>query len=170
MSEKNVNLTVASLEVTTTEQANPAIPTWFAEALLLGQYWQHCGLLERLQQQAHVNRGRMGKYEVCDFVLLLLAYAVSGLTSLEAFFEQLSSVASVLMSVWGRQHCPVASTLSRFLADVDNDAVEALRELFESALLEHSPIGPELGVTDRSGKRWMVFDIDGTTKAVRHRV
>lgn len=81
MSEKNVNLTVASLEVTTTEQANPAIPTWFAEALLLGQYWQHCGLLERLQQQAHVNRGRMGKYEVCDFVLLLLAYAVSGLTS-----------------------------------------------------------------------------------------
>jgi hypothetical protein len=95
---------------------------------------------------------------------------VSGLTSLEAFFEQLSSVASVLMAVWGRQHCPVASTLSRFLADVDNDAVEALRELFESSLLEHSPIDPELGVSDRSGERWMVFDVDGTTKAVRHRV
>lgn len=170
MSQKNVNLTVAGLEITTTEQANPAIPTWFAEALLLGQYWQRCGLLERLQQQVHVNRGRMGKYEVCDFVLLLLAYAVSGLTSLEAFFEQLSSVAPVLMAVWGRQRCPVASTLSRFLADVDNTAVEALRDLFEIDLLEYSPIDPELGVSDRSGKRWMVFDVDGTTKAVRHRV
>ena len=137
MSQKNVNLTVAGLEMNLTEQPNPAIPTWLAEALLLGQYWQRCGLLERLQHQVHVNRGRMGKYEVCDFIWLLLAYAVSGLESLEAFFEQLSSVAPVLMAVWGRQQCPVASTLSRFLADIDTDAVEALRELFESALLEH---------------------------------
>ena len=170
MSQKNVNLTVAGLEMNLTEQPNPAIPTWLAEALLLGQYWQRCGLLERLQHQVHVNRGRMGKYEVCDFIWLLLAYAVSGLESLEAFFEQLSSVAPVLMAVWGRQQCPVASTLSRFLADIDTDAVEALRELFESALLEHSPLNPEFGVSDRSGKRWVVFDVDGTTKAVRHRV
>jgi len=78
MSQKNVNLTVAGLEMNLSEQSNPAIPTWLAEALLLGQYWQRCGLLERLKQQVHVNRGRMGKYEVCDFVLLLLAYSVSG--------------------------------------------------------------------------------------------
>lgn len=170
MSKKNIHLTVAGLELNTTEQLNPAIPAWLAETLLLGQYWQRCGWLARLQQQVHVHRGRMGKYEVCDFVLLLLAYAVSGLESLQAFFEQLSSVAPVLMAVWNRQHCPVASTLSRFLADVDNDTVEALRELFEIALLEHSPIDSELGVSDRNGKRWIVFDIDGTAKAVRHRV
>jgi hypothetical protein len=170
MSQKNVSLTVAGLEITTTEQLNPATPAWLAEALLLGQYWQSSGLLERLQRQVHVNRGRMGKYEVCDFVLLLLSYAVSGLNSLQAFFEQLSSVAPVLMAVWDRQHCPVASSLSRFLADVNNDAVEALRDLFEAALLEHSPINPDLGVTDRTGKQWTIFDVDGTTKAVRHRV
>lgn len=170
MSENNVSLTVAGLEITTTEESNPAIPVWLAEALLLGQYWQSSGLLERLQQQVHVSRGRMGKYEVCDFVLLLLSYAVSGLSSLQAFFEQLSSVAPVLMAVWNRQQCPVASSPSRFLADVDSDAVEALRDLFENALLEHSPIDPELGVTDRTGKQWTIFDVDGTTKAVRHRV
>lgn len=99
MSQKNVSLTVAGLEITTTEQSNPATPVWLAEALLLGQCWQSSGLLERLQRQVHVNRGQMGKYEVCDFVLLLLSYAVSGLKSLQAFFEQLSHVAPVLMAV-----------------------------------------------------------------------
>ena len=40
MSENNVSFTAAGLlEVTTTEQANLAIPNWLAEALLVGQYW-----------------------------------------------------------------------------------------------------------------------------------
>jgi len=171
MSENRASITTGGLEVTANEQTNLAIPSWFAEAVLVGQYWQNSGLLARLQQQVQVSRGRMGRYEVCDFVLLLLAYAVSGLDSLEAFFKQLSSVSPVLMAVWGRQHCPVASTLSRFLADIDPQAVEALRELFETDLTEHrQSFGDELGVSDRSGKQWVVFDVDGTVKPVRHRV
>lgn len=171
MSDKPVRFTVSALEITTHEQANLAIPPWLAEALLVGQYWQSSGLLARLQQQVRVSRGRMGRYEVCDFTLLLLAYALSGLDSLQLFFEQLAPVASVLMSIWGRQHCPVASTLSRFLADVDVDAVEALRDLFESSFLQQPrPLADELGLKDRNGNRWTVFDVDGTTQAVRHRV
>ncbi|MBD1857650.1 MULTISPECIES: hypothetical protein [Leptolyngbya] len=138
MSENNVRFTVAGLlEVTATEQSNLAIPTWLAEALLVGQYWNQSGLLEQLQQQVRVSRGRMGQYEVCDFVLLLLAYAVSGVETLKLFFEQLESVKPVLMSVWKRAKCPVAATLSRFLADVDESAVEQLRSLFEMDLLVH---------------------------------
>ena len=76
-------------------------------------------------------------YEVCDFVLLLLAYAVSGLPTLKLFFEQLESVKSVLMAIWQRQNCPAASTLSRFLRDVGSTALEQLRALFESDLLAH---------------------------------
>jgi hypothetical protein len=171
MSENSISLTVAALEVSTTEQANPAIPSWFAEAVLVGQYWQSHGLLERLQQQVQVSRGRMGRYEACDFVLLLLAYAVSGAESLQAFFAQLAPVASVLMSVWGRQHCPVASTLSRFLAAIESESVDALRDLFELDLqAARLPISEQLGVSDRRGKHWVVFDVDGTVKAVRHRV
>ncbi len=137
MSENNVSFTVAGLlEVTTTEQSNLAIPNWLAEALLVGQYWNQSGLLKQLQQQVRVSRGRMGRYEVCDFVLLLLAYAVSGLETLKLFFEQLESVKPVLMPVWKREQCPVAATLSRFLADVDEQAVEQLRSLFEADLLE----------------------------------
>jgi hypothetical protein len=171
MSENNVSLTVAGLlEVTTTEQSNLATPNWLAEALLVGQYWNQSRLLERLQQEVRVSRGRMGRYEVCDFVLLLLAYAVSGVATLKLFFEQLESVRGVLMSVWKRAKCPVAGTLSRFLADVDESAVEQLRSLFEADLLSH-PIEMKtaMGLSDRTGKRWVVFDVDGTVKATRHR-
>jgi hypothetical protein len=170
MSDNNSGFSVAGLAVTTTEQSNFATPTWLAEAILVGQYWRQSGLLRQLQQQVRVSRGRMGNYEVCDFVLLLLAYAVSGVESLKLFFEQLASVKSVLMSVWERAECPVASTLSRFLADVDELAVAELRSLFEADLLAH-PIEMEtaMGLSDRTGNRWVIFDVDGTVKATRHR-
>jgi hypothetical protein len=170
MSENKLSFTLAGLEITTTEQSNPVIPAWLAEALLVGQYWHQSGLLERLQQQVRVSRGRMGHYEVCDFVLLLLAYAVSGVETLKLFFEQLESIKPVLMSLWKRVRCPVAATLSRFLAAVDEPAVEQLRSLFEADLLAH-PIEMKtaMGLSDRTGKRWVVFDVDGTVKATRHR-
>lgn len=171
MSAQTISLSAAGLEVTASSQPNPVIPAWFAEALLIGQYWQQHGLLDRLQQQVQVNRGRMGHYEVCDFVLLLLAYAASGLKTLSAFFAAMAPVRAVLMAVWGRQRCPVASTLSRFLADVNAEAVESLRQLFEADLFDHPlPRANEMGVRDRNGKRWLMFDVDGTAKTVRQRV
>jgi hypothetical protein len=113
-----ISTTVAGIELKAVEQANPVIPSWLGEILLMGEYWRMTGLLDRLQAQVKVHRGRMGQYDVCDFVLLLLAYAVSGLNTLKEFFEQLKCVKSIVMSVWQRQRCPVASTLSRFLRDI----------------------------------------------------
>ena len=172
MSEKTISFTVAGLELCANEEERRSIPTWLAEAVLVGQYWQSSGLLEHLNKRVKVNRGRMGQYEVCDFVLVMLAYAVSGLPSLAEFYRELvEPFKSVLMAVWGRKRCPVASTLSRFLTDVDEETVEQLRELFEEDL--HRGMAPELkqlGLTDRTAQRWMVFDVDGTVKAVRHRV
>jgi hypothetical protein len=112
----------------------------------------------------------MGHYEVCDFVLLLLAYAISGLNTLQSFFEQLNSVESVVMSVWQRQHCPVASTLSRFLQAIDTSALEQLRTLFDGDLKEHGFNPAESGhLVDRMGTVHWVFDIDGTHQAARQR-
>ena len=79
MSEKTISFTVAGLELCANEEEKRSIPTWLAEALLVGQYWQSSGLLNHLNERVKVNRGRMGQYEVCDFVLVMLAYAVSGL-------------------------------------------------------------------------------------------
>ena len=75
------------------------------------------------------------------------------------------------MAVWKRQRCPVASTLSRFLVDVNAPAVESLRQLFEADLFDHPlPRATAMGVQDSNGKRWLVFDVDGTAKTARQRV
>lgn len=146
-----ISTTVAGIELKTDEQANPVTPDWLGEVLLVGKYWRVTGLLDRLQTQVKIHRGRMGQYEVCDFVLLLLAYAISGLDTLQSFFEQLESVQSIVMSVWQRQHCPVASTLSRFLQAIDSGTLEQLRTLFEADLLEYgfAPVNSG-GLIDRS--------------------
>lgn len=165
-----ISTTVAGIELKADEQANPVTPSWLGEVLLVGEYWRMTGLLDRLQTQVKVNRGRMGQYEVCDFVLLLLAYAVSGLDTLQSFFEQLKSVQSIVMSVWQRQHCPVASTLSRFLQAIDSGALEQLRTLFEADLLEHGFAPADSGgLIDRAGNRFWIFDVDGTHQAARQR-
>jgi hypothetical protein len=56
------------LEVIATEQSNLTILTWLAEAILVGQYWNQNGLLEQLQQQVRVSRGRMGQYLDCGMI------------------------------------------------------------------------------------------------------
>jgi hypothetical protein len=84
MSE-TISTTVAGIELKANEQANPVLLNWLGEVLLVGECWRTTGLLDRLQTQVRVNRGRIGEYEVGDFVLLLLAYAVSGLDTLQNF-------------------------------------------------------------------------------------
>ena len=78
-----------NLEIAATEEENLSNPPWLAEMLLIAQLWRETGLLQKLNDSVHVQRGRMGTYQVCDYVLLLLAYAVSGAATLKDFFEQL---------------------------------------------------------------------------------
>ncbi len=62
------------------------VPSWFGEAVLLGQYWLEGGLVGYLEEEVRVERGRMGQYEVFHFVLLLNSYAISGEKTLSDFF------------------------------------------------------------------------------------
>jgi hypothetical protein len=75
------------------------------------------------------------------------------------------------MALFGRERLPARSTLSRFLAALPPEPVEALRALFLSDLLAR-PLVPEnepAGLWDRTGNQWLVFDIDGTREAARQR-
>ncbi|MEO8972518.1 MAG: hypothetical protein ABI406_13065 [Ktedonobacteraceae bacterium] len=66
---------------------------------------------------------------------------------------------------------PSRSTLSRFLAALDQATVEALRTLFLKDLLAR-PLEKEeqkAGLWDRQGNHFLVFDIDGTREAARQR-
>jgi hypothetical protein len=86
-----------------------------------------------------------------------------GEATLEAFYERLVPFAHPFMALFGHNRLPHRSTLSRFLAAVDQPTVEALRSLFHEDLTAR--LRPEIdpgGVWDRSGKHWGVVDVDST--------
>ena len=105
-----------------------------------------------------------------DFVVVLMGYAISGEPTLAAYYERLQPFATAFMALFGRTQLPHRSTLSRFLAALDQASVEALRSVFVQDALDHP--GPAEGVGglwDRQGQRWVVFDLDGTRQAARQR-
>ena len=75
------------------------------------------------------------------------------------------------MALFGRERLPHRSTLSRFLAALDQATVEALRALFLKDLLARPLESSEKpgGLWDREGTHWLVFDVDGTRQAARQR-
>src|SRR5260370_9892685 len=73
--------------------------------------------------------------QLIDFVAVLFGYAVSGERTLEAFYECLQPWADPFMALFGRDRLPARATLSRFLAALDQAAVESLRTLFLKDLL-----------------------------------
>ena len=145
-------------------------PPWLTEAVLIAQLWHSTGLLKLLQESVQVPRGRAGTYEVCDFTLLLLAYAASHETSLKDFRAGLAPYAGPLASLWQRASLPSASALSRFLAQVGPAPVAALGQLLFRDLVGHGIQQQAMGgLLDRQGQRHLLFDVDATIEAVRQR-
>jgi hypothetical protein len=103
-------------------------PPWFAEALVLLRHLGRQGFWKKLES---VQVARQCKdFEICDFVIVLVAYAVSNEKGLRAFYAAVAPVAAVLMAVCGRDRMPSPSALSQFLAAVEDEAIESLRTLF----------------------------------------
>ena len=75
------------------------------------------------------------------------------------------------MALFERERLPSRSALSRFLAALPEEPVEALRTLFLDDLLAR-PLTHDKqtgGLVDRAGNTWTVFAIDGTREAARQR-
>lgn len=148
----------------------PATPVWLGEVTLIAQYLAYQGIQKAIEQQVRFARRRFGEYDVIDFVAVLIGYALSGEPTLEAFYAHLLPFAPAYMALFGRQRLPHRSTLSRFLAALDPNAVEALRIRFSTDLLARSAHGEgQGGLWDRQGGHWLVFDVDGTRQAARQR-
>lgn len=161
----------SDVSIQTSPHSVPSPPSWLGEVTLLAHHLQRQGVFAALQEQVRFARRRFGRYDVIDFVAVLFGYAVSSERTLEAFYERLQPWASVFMALFGRERLPHRSTLSRFLAALDQAAVEALRTLFLHDLLAR-PLGSEeqsSGLWDRKGNHLLVFDIDGTREAARQR-
>jgi hypothetical protein len=159
------------VNIQTSARSVPSIPNWFGEITLLAHHLQQQGVLAAIEEQVRFARRRFGRYEVIDFVAVLFGYAVSGERTLEAFYECLQPWADPFMALFGRDRLPARATLSRFLAALDQAAVESLRTLFLKDLLARPLVKEEQpgGLFDRQGKHYLVFDVDGTREAARQR-
>jgi len=161
----------ATVNIQTSSETVPATPSWLGEVALLVRHLDRQGVFDAINQQVRFARRRFGRYEVIDFVAVLFGYALSGERTLEVFYERLHPFATAFMALFGRERLPARSTLSRFLAALSAEPVEALRKLFLADLLARqlSKEGQVGGLWDRQGRQWVVFDVDGTREAARQR-
>jgi hypothetical protein len=162
-------MTHSSVTIQITPESVPSPPSWLAEVAAFAQVLTHEGILKAIQEQVRFARARFGLYDLVDFVVVLIGYALSGEPTLQAFYERLDPWASPFMALFGRNLLPHRSTLSRFLAALDQPTVEALRTLFQKDLLVRSPFPSLGGLFDRTGAQWLVVDVDGTRQAARQR-
>jgi hypothetical protein len=154
-----------------TASSVPSTPPWFGEVTVIASSLQHRGVLATIEERVRFARRRFGHYDVIDFVVVLLGYARSFERTLEAFYESLQPFATPFMALFGRERFPHRSTLSRFLAALNQAAVGALRTVLLEDLLAR-PLEQEEktgGLRDRQGTQWLVFDVDGTRQAARQR-
>src|SRR6266851_1754252 len=148
----------------------PSVPSWFGEVALVAHTLTRLGLLTKISDEVRFARKRFGTFEVIDFVVVLIGYAISGEPTLAAYYERLQPFATAFMALFGRNQLPHRSTLSRFLAALDQASVEALRSVFlQDALARPGPAEGVGGLWERPRQRWVVFDLDGTRQAARQR-
>ena len=161
----------SQVSIQTSAQSVPSTPFWFGEVAVLTHYLRRLGVLSAIEERVRFARRRFGHYDLIDFAVILLGYAISGERTLEAFYESLDPFGVPFMALFGRECLPHRSTLSRFLAALDQAAVEALRMVFLGNLIAR-PLEKEEktgGLWDRQGNQWVVFDVDGTRQAARQR-
>lgn len=115
---------------------------------MVAQYLQHRGVLSMIEEQVRFARRRFGHYDLIDFVVVLLGYAISGERTLEVFYESVHPFAVPFMALFGRERLPHRSTLSRFLTALNQAAVEVLRTEF---------LRPDRSTAGEGGKNgWVV--------------
>jgi hypothetical protein len=157
--------------IQTVSHSVPSTPSWFGEVVLIIEHLRKQGVLRKLSERMRFRRRRFGRYEVIDFLAVLFGYAISDERTLEAFYERLQPFAVPFMALFERDRLPARSTLSRFLAALTPEPIEALRSLFLDDLLSR-PLCNERqtgDLVDREGVARIVFDIDGTREAARQR-
>jgi hypothetical protein len=162
-------MTSSSVTIQISPKSAPTLPCWFAEVAAFAQVLSHTKIRSAIIEGVRFARARFGQYDLIDFVVVLIGYTVSGEPTLQAFYERLLPFAEPFMALFDRHFFPHRSTLSRFLAALDQASVEALRTLFQEDLLARKPFSSPGGLLSRTGEQWMVIDVDGTRQAARQR-
>jgi len=142
----------SQVSIQTSAQSVPSTPSWFGEVAVVITHLKKQGVLTQLCERVRFVRRRFGRYDVIDFLAVLFGYAISGERTLEEFYQRLQPFTVPFMALFERDRLPARSTLSRFLAALTEEPVEALRTLFLDDLLAR-PVGATWHI--RSRIRWM---------------
>ncbi len=95
-------MTHSSVTIQITPESAPSPPSWLGEVAAFAQVLSHTGIRSAIQEQVRFARAHFGQYDLIDFAVVLLGYAVSGEPTLQAFYERLLPFAEPFMALFGR--------------------------------------------------------------------
>src|SRR5256885_16522220 len=104
---------LSSVSIQTSEEPIASVPAWFGEVALLAHTLTRLGLLSEISERVRFTRKRFGTFEVIDFVVMLMGYAISGEPTLKAYYERLHPFSTAFMALFGRNQLPHRATLSQ---------------------------------------------------------
>src|SRR5688500_13616995 len=126
--ETTEDISVATL--TATSAPDPVPPLAMAELAVWARHFWNAWWLIPILSTVIVPSGRAGTYGLAEFLLLLLAHACGNHTHLRQTLREVRPFAQEVMALWAREDMPSQAQLSRWLARIDDAALEAWRTLF----------------------------------------
>jgi hypothetical protein len=166
-----------AVRIQTSPESVASTPSWFGEVVLMAAHLRKQDVLSKISEGVRLRGGGSDTTRSSIF-----SRSSSGMPLVGNTPWKLSTSGSspLRFPSWpsGRERLPARSTLSRFLAALTEEPVEALRTLCLDDLLSRpfphnandSNETQNGGMVDRTGNIWMVFDLDGTREAARQRV
>jgi len=100
----------SSVTLQTDASAIASVPEWFGEVALIAHTMTRLGFLSEISEHVRFARKRFGTFEVIDFVVMLMGYALSGEPTLKAYYERLQPFATAFMALFGRSQFPHRAT------------------------------------------------------------
>jgi hypothetical protein len=68
---------ISSVTVQIALESKPSTPSWMGEVAAFAQVLTHEGIIAAIAEQVRFARARFGRYELLDFIAVLIGYAVS---------------------------------------------------------------------------------------------
>lgn len=88
------------------------------EVAVFAQLLTQTGTLTAITERVRFARARMGTYELIDFVVVLMGYALSGEPTLQAFYEYLLPFAEEFMALFDRKLLPTPAFSAKDVLDL----------------------------------------------------
>jgi hypothetical protein len=99
-------MTLSTVTIQTTPESQPSTPHWMGEVAAFARILSQTGILAAITDQVRFARARMGTYELIDYVVVLIGYALSGEPTLQAFYARLVPFADAFMALFERNRLP----------------------------------------------------------------